>query len=192
MRLHRALLAPSLVAAFLAAPVLAEDAAEMTAEEIEALFENQLTRGLVLAPTEDTAATDTATENTGTTEIAGANEDYTALAPEEQVSIQINFAFDSAALEPSEQAKLATMCDVIARSDIPLFRVVGHTDSSGGDEYNQRLSLLRAEEVVRHLTEDCGIDPSRLQAVGVGMAFPLDPADPRADANRRVEFQVGV
>ena len=31
----------------------------------------------------------------------------------------------------------------------------------------------------------------KLLAEGVGEAFPVDPADPKADVNRRVEFQVG-
>ena len=73
--------------------------------------------------------------------------------------------------------------------DVEMFRIVGHTDAAGSASYNERLSLLRAEEVKRHLVSDCGIAETRLQAVGVGEQFPLDKDDPRADVNRRVEFQ---
>ncbi len=111
------------------------------------------------------------------------------LDPELQVNLHISFGFDSAALSAEEKPKLDTMCQVLEKSDIHLIRIVGHTDTSGSDEYNERLSVLRAKEVARHLTEDCGIDPSRLETVGMGERFPYNTADPRSDENRRVEFQ---
>ncbi|MBE3640711.1 OmpA family protein, partial [Mangrovicoccus algicola] len=114
---------------------------------------------------------------------------YVALAPEEQVNVQIRFDFDSAALREDQEPKLATLCDVMRRMDGVAFRVVGHTDAAGSEGYNQQLSLLRAREVRRHLTGSCGIAADRLEAVGVGEAYPLDAADPEAEANRRVEFQ---
>ncbi len=109
------------------------------------------------------------------------NEDYQQLDDSVQVNIRVAFEFDSAALSPGEQAKLDAVCQAINNSDIPLFRIIGQTDASGADDYNQRLSLLRAEEVQRHLVNSCGIAPERLEALGVGEAFPFDPNDPRAD-----------
>ena len=70
-----------------------------------------------------------------------------------------------------------------------MLRIVGHTDASGPAGYNQKLSVLRAEEVQRFFVNDCGIAPDRLQAIGVGEQFPYDDARPAAGANRRVEFQ---
>jgi outer membrane protein OmpA-like peptidoglycan-associated protein len=169
---------------------MAQDAAELSAEEIEALFEAQRTRGLVLAPVADSEATEEVTTEGEVTTVA-VNEDYVPLDSDVQVNIRIAFEFDSAALSAGEQAKLDTLCTVISNSEIPLFRVIGHTDASGADDYNQRLSQLRAEEVQRHLVNNCGIPAERLEAIGVGEAFPFDSADPRADVNRRVEFQVG-
>ena len=49
--------------------------------------------------------------------------------------------------------------------------------------------LLRAQEVKRHLVSDCGIAETRLKAVGLGESAPYNENDPRADENRRVEFQ---
>jgi outer membrane protein OmpA-like peptidoglycan-associated protein len=175
----------------LVAPVAMAQEAELTAEEIEALFNAQQTRGLVLLPlegSEETAATEETTEEATTVAV---NEEYQQLDGAVQVNIRVAFEFDSAALSPGEQAKLDAVCQAINNSDIPLFRIIGHTDASGADDYNQRLSLLRAEEVERHLINTCGIAPERLEALGVGEAFPFDPNDPRADVNRRVEFQVG-
>lgn len=169
-------------------PVAAQsnDASTLSAEELEDLFKKQKTRGLVLAPTNTT-------DNTGNsdTEVAAKpdQETYVELAPEEQVQIQISFDFDSAALRADQKPKLATLCSVMQGTDIGVFKIVGHTDTSGSASYNERLSLLRAQEVKRFMVSDCGIAEDRLQAVGVGEAFPLDKDDPRGDVNRRVEFQ---
>ena len=111
------------------------------------------------------------------------------LAPELQVNVRIEFDFDSAALTPAQKPKLAQLCNVMKAADIQLFRIVGHTDASGSDDYNQNLSLLRAEEVQRYFITECGIDAKRLQAVGLGERFIPDGTDPKAPENRRVEFQ---
>lgn len=167
------------------------DASEMSAEELEALFAKQKTRGLVLAPIAP-KADDTVSEASAETEItseSAAGTTYVALAPEEQVNIQISFDFDSSALRNDQKPKLATLCQVMKGADVEVFRIVGHTDASGSASYNESLSLLRAQEVKRFLVGDCGIAEGRLEAVGVGENFPLDAEDPDADVNRRVEFQ---
>ncbi|MGB8811565.1 MAG: OmpA family protein [Paracoccaceae bacterium] len=114
---------------------------------------------------------------------------FGALAPELQINLNIKFPFDSATLTPDQKPVLTQMCNVMRASDIHLFRIVGHTDASGTAEYNQTLSQLRAEEVQRYLVTDCGIDPARLEALGLGEQFLSDSADPKAPVNRRVEFQ---
>ncbi len=167
------------------------DASELSSEQLEELFSKQKTRGLMLAPTGqvDNDASETVA---ATTEVAPANkaaETYVELAPEEQVNIQITFDFDSSALRDDQKPKLVTLCQVMKAVDVELFRIVGHTDSSGSASYNESLSLLRAQEVKRHMVSDCGIEETRLEAVGVGEQFPLDQDNPRGDANRRVEFQ---
>jgi OOP family OmpA-OmpF porin len=112
------------------------------------------------------------------------------ILPEEyQVNVRISFDYDSALLKPDQQPILDQMCRVMAGSDIRLFRIMGHTDSAGSDDYNEELSLLRAEEVKRRLVSDCGIDPVRLEAMGLGERFLFDTADPQGAENRRVEFQ---
>lgn len=114
---------------------------------------------------------------------------FGSLAPELQVNVNIKFDFDSAALNDNQKPLLAQLCKVMKGSDISHFRIIGHTDASGSDAYNQKLSLLRAEEVRRHMVEDCGIDAARLEAMGVGEKFLADEKKPDAPENRRVEFQ---
>ncbi|WP_210528261.1 OmpA family protein [Rubellimicrobium arenae] len=106
-----------------------------------------------------------------------------------QVNVRVTFAFDSAVLAEDQLPKLDQLCHVMKDSGINLFRIVGHTDAAGSAEYNEKLSLLRAEEVRRYFIGQCGMTADRLEAVGLGERFLFEPSDPRAGANRRVEFQ---
>jgi outer membrane protein OmpA-like peptidoglycan-associated protein len=113
---------------------------------------------------------------------------YTELDKSEQINFRIGFDFDSAVLRDGEKEKLGALCAALAEIE-GTFRIVGHTDAAGTDAYNEKLSLLRAEEVKRYLVGDCGIDAARLEAVGVGKRFLYNEEDPRSEENRRVEFQ---
>jgi OmpA-OmpF porin, OOP family len=162
----------------------------------------------------ETATTETATtEATATDTTTASTEDVTVASTEDStsttetqvttnetatlvkmpadlgVNIRIEFAFDSAALDDVQKPKLQKLCNVMKASDINLFRIIGHTDAKGSDDYNERLSRLRAEEVQRFFINDCGIDAARLEAVGLGERFLLEDATPDSDENRRVEFQ---
>jgi OmpA-OmpF porin, OOP family len=165
------------------------DGAELSAEEIKQRWiQQQQTRGLVLAPsTAPATAPETTTSPATTIETPV---EYTELSPDEQVNVRINFDFDSAALRTDQKPKLDTLCEAIKSIDIPVFRIVGHTDASGSAKYNERLSLLRAKEVKRYMVNSCGIADERLEAVGVGERFLFNTDEPNADENRRVEFQV--
>jgi len=158
-------------------------------------------RGLVLTPVQPaaeagTGATVTATSPAATATVTTAEpatpgvtlSNYT-LPEDQQVNVQVRFAFDSAALDEAARTALQRVCGVLDEAGINVLRIVGHTDASGNAAYNQRLSVLRAEEVQRFFVNDCGIDAGRLQAVGVGEQFPFDEVDPFAGENRRVEFQ---
>jgi outer membrane protein OmpA-like peptidoglycan-associated protein len=62
--------------------------------------------------------------------------------------------------------------------------IIGHTDSSGEKEYNNTLSLARANAVKNYLISK-GISPDRLTSKGLGSSQPLGNID---SYNRRVEF----
>ena len=65
----------------------------------------------------------------------------------------------------------------------------GFTDSIGSAEYNQALSLRRAEAVYRYLVNQ-GVDPERLTVEGFGKTNPVASNDTEAGRaqNRRVEL----
>lgn len=166
---------------------LAQTDTDMSAEEISNAFQKQKTRGLVIVPSGQQTANTAATATEAETTTAVTN--YSAVEKADQVNIQISFDFDSAALREDQKPKLAALCQAMQSVDVAVFQIIGHTDSSGKATYNERLSLLRAQEVKHHLVASCGIDAARLQAVGLGESAPFDANDPRADINRRVEFQ---
>ncbi len=71
------------------------------------------------------------------------------------------------------------------------FVVEGHTDSTGSDKINDKLSAKRAAAVKDYLVKN-GIDASRLDSKGFGSKNPIDTNDTRAGRanNRRVEIKV--
>ncbi|EYD75861.1 OmpA/MotB domain protein [Rubellimicrobium mesophilum DSM 19309] len=109
-----------------------------------------------------------------------------------QINVHVEFPFDSAALTEDQIPKLQQLCRVMGREEFngSRSRIIGHTDAKGEDAYNDRLSLLRAQEVVRYFVNTCGLDTALFEAMGLGEHQLLDPADPEAAANRRVEFQL--
>ena len=159
----------------LTTPAMAEST--LTVEDIVNIFQKQKTRGLVLAP---------ATSDDGTTDA----DNFVSLPKEEQVNLNIEFDFDSSVLRPDQDDKLTLLCAAMKAVNAKGFKIVGHTDASGTQIYNMNLSKLRAQEVKRHLVDNCGIPDEKLRAEGVGEGYLFDESDPDANINRRVEFQV--
>ena len=102
------------------------------------------------------------------------------------VGFHINFAFDSAVLPDPAHGMIDRIAQLMKENPPLQLRVEGHTDAVGPAGYNISLSERRALSVGRYLVAQ-GIDPSRLQLVGKGMAEPVTE-DPRDAANRRVQF----
>ena len=108
-----------------------------------------------------------------------------------------NVHFDVGKAELSEQDK-AQLCATAKQAEAQenaLMLVVGYTDSTGGDELNQRLSEKRAARVINYLQQQCGWKPYRmLTPTGMAKADPLAPNDtPEGKAqNRRVAVNILV
>jgi outer membrane protein OmpA-like peptidoglycan-associated protein len=107
----------------------------------------------------------------------------------------VNFDIGKAVL--SEQAK-ADLCAAASQADATdnaLLLVVGYTDSTGSQDFNQELSEKRASRVVNYLQQACGWKPYRmLTPTGMAEADPL--ADNSTDygkaQNRRVAVNILV
>jgi len=167
--------------------------------------------------TESNPTTEGETGMTMVTEVPGdavaASTEAEAIPEDMVIDLTIYFEFDSALLKAESKAQVDALCTAItaneeAKASMALesgsaamagaaaatshgkYQIIGHTDASGSVQYNLTLSQARADEVVRYMVRDCGIDGNLLEAVGMGEARLKDPANPRADINRRVEIQV--
>ena len=101
----------------------------------------------------------------------------------------VTFAHDSADLSPAFFDVLNSVSKVMDKFDKTVVEVAGHTDSTGSDAYNQRLSERRAASVASYLRSQ-GVDGQRLITVGMGEALPVADNSTAAgrEANRRVEI----
>ena len=103
----------------------------------------------------------------------------------------VTFATGSAALQPSFRATLDKVAASMMQYPDSLIDVYGHTDSTGSDVFNQRLSEQRAATVMNYLISR-GVPAARLRSQGFGETMPVasnDSIDGRA-RNRRVEIKI--
>lgn len=102
-----------------------------------------------------------------------------------------HFAFDSAELKPAMKSELdSVVSKVNASKGSEQLEIVGHTDSTGPEAYNQGLSERRAQAAADYLAGQ-GISPSMMTVKGMGESQPVaDNATREGRAmNRRVEIQ---
>jgi len=101
------------------------------------------------------------------------------------------FDFDKSVVKPAGKAKLDELVAKINNIKLEVVIVIGHTDWVGTDEYNQRLSVRRAESVKAYLVTK-GIEKNRIYTEGKGEKQPV--ADNKTKEgrakNRRVEIEV--
>ncbi|MEO1000990.1 MAG: OmpA family protein [Pseudomonadota bacterium] len=103
----------------------------------------------------------------------------------------ITFDVDDDQLKPEFQPSLAKLAENLQEFPSSFLDVIGHTDSTGDEAYNQGLSQRRAQSVEAALI-GYGVNPARLLAYGRGETAPIasnDTPEGRA-ANRRVELVI--
>jgi outer membrane protein OmpA-like peptidoglycan-associated protein len=103
---------------------------------------------------------------------------------------EVSFDVNSTTIKPAFRPSLAKAADVLKQYDTQI-TIVGHTDSSGSESYNQSLSERRAEAVRSELAR-LGVPYARMGAAGRGEMEPrADNATTSGRAeNRRVEILV--
>jgi len=114
-----------------------------------------------------------------------------ASLPPGAVVFELNFLPGTTTMTAESRPKLALIRDAIAERPGAEVQVTGHTDTMGSEEMNDRLSLDRAEAVVKVLIAE-GFAPDLLTAVGRGEREPkLDRGDQMpSEINRRVQVIV--
>jgi outer membrane protein OmpA-like peptidoglycan-associated protein len=103
----------------------------------------------------------------------------------------ILFDFDSASLRSEAKENLTRLADILKKYDDTIILIEGHTDATGSDEYNQRLSERRANSVSRFLA-GLGVQQMRMNTVGYGETQPVASNETAVgqQANRRVEVAI--
>ncbi len=102
----------------------------------------------------------------------------------------IQFAFNSTEILPESRPYLDQVGEMLLLPEVAGQSVVveGHTDASGSDRYNQRLSERRARAIRDYLVSRYQISSKRLRVVGKGETELLADATPTDPSNRRVQF----
>lgn len=101
------------------------------------------------------------------------------------------FDWDSAVPPPSAADTLQFISQNAAACNWSGLSIVGHTDLSGSDQYNQELSQRRADAVASVLASN-GVSPSLfdISAMGENMPRVPTPDGVRSPQNRRVEITI--
>ncbi|MEI9917812.1 MAG: OmpA family protein [Bacteroidota bacterium] len=101
------------------------------------------------------------------------------------------FESDKSDLETTTKANLDQLAQTLKKYDDTNILVEGHTDNTGDDSYNMKLSDKRAESVEDYLVTD-GVAKGRITTKGYGENQPVADNDTASgrQANRRVEVAI--
>jgi outer membrane protein OmpA-like peptidoglycan-associated protein len=119
---------------------------------------------------------------------------YSAFVFNKEASFEtraIHFDFDKAVIKEESFPYLDALYKFLKEHGGMNMKIVGHTDLHGTDEYNNRLSLKRAEAVKSHLAAK-GLDPKRFKIYGAGKSQPVvnRVGGGFDELNRRTEFKI--
>jgi outer membrane protein OmpA-like peptidoglycan-associated protein len=108
-----------------------------------------------------------------------------------EIPSDISFDTNRADIKPNFQPILDRFATTLQDNPATYVTIIGHTDSTGGDQVNQPLSLDRAAHARQYLAAR-GVDPNRITVEGRAAREPVaSNEDPAGRArNRRVEIYV--
>jgi len=106
------------------------------------------------------------------------------------VTSGITFEVNKAEIKPESFGILKELGTLLQNQTEVSIRIVGHTDSDGKENFNQELSLRRAQAVLDYLSKKYGIPINRMAAEGKGEVEPIATNETQEGKakNRRVEF----
>jgi outer membrane protein OmpA-like peptidoglycan-associated protein len=103
----------------------------------------------------------------------------------------ILFAHNSSQLSATAQSNIAELAQTLKKYGDTNVLIQGHTDATGAADYNQSLSVRRANSVSAYTTRQ-GISASRITTEGYGESMPVasNNTETGKQANRRVEIAI--
>jgi peptidoglycan-associated lipoprotein len=114
-----------------------------------------------------------------------------AARPTKPITFLLQFQAGGAKLTPESELELAKVVEEIGKRDVPDVSIIGHTDTEGDAEQNEKLGLERAK-LVSTLLISPKLDPAKVTVESHGeknllVPTPDNTPEPR---NRRVEITV--
>ena len=108
---------------------------------------------------------------------------------EKLAAYTVHFKFDSAVVQDSEQASIASVAQSLASDQNAKLLIEGNCDERGTEEYNRSLGERRALALRESLAKD-GVDANRVRTISYGKDKPVDPDHNEAAwaKNRRGDF----
>jgi len=105
---------------------------------------------------------------------------------------EINFAFDSYAIDDVASQTLMEAGEKMEQNPGSVIEIVGHTDATGSKKYNYLLGEKRANAAKRYLAERFGVSLYRMFILSYGKDKPVAMADERNanQRNRRVSLSI--
>ena len=102
----------------------------------------------------------------------------------------ILFEKNKYAIDSSSYDLLNKVTDLMNKFPNVKLKISAHTDNTGSEDYNMKLSQKRAESVMLFLISK-GIDANRFSCVGLGAQYPIQDnlSEANRKLNRRVEFE---
>ena len=155
---------------------LAGDSNVTTGQILDALKPKPATRGLSVGPQADTTAQakEQAKEasflntvrNRSTRSLStGEREQIAELAATKpKIDLEIQFDYNSADIAKTSMASVQALGKALSDPALKgsTFVVAGHTDATGGEEYNQGLSERRADTIKKYLMQNYGLNGNDL------------------------------
>jgi outer membrane protein OmpA-like peptidoglycan-associated protein len=161
----------------------AGDSAE-DADDISGQISSNKSRSLVIKSAEQKANKTVKPGRPAVIDLAKKQSDEVA------VSMQVLFDYNSYYLSEKAKEQLAPIAQALLSPEMKgmHFRIEGHTDAVGSDDFNNNLSLRRAEAVKDFLTHAYGISSDVIEVEGKGKEGLADPSAPTSETNRRVRL----
>lgn len=92
-----------------------------------------------------------------------------------ELPADVLFDFDKADIRPDAAVALREAARILREQAKGKVRIEGHTDSKGSKQYNQKLSVERAESVKQWLAEKEGLADMKFEIKGFGASKPVAP-----------------
>ena len=115
-----------------------------------------------------------------------------AASPIKPVSFLLYFQVGGAKLTAESEADIGKIAEELGKRPVPDISVIGHTDTAGDDEANEKLGLQRATAIAALISSGTKIEAGKISVESHGEKNLLVPTPDNTNEprNRRVEVTV--